>query len=386
MNNRKILLFANTDWYLYNFRLSLAYKLRSEGWEVILMSPPGDYGPKLEQIGFRWIPFPFSTQSTNPLREFGVLLRLILLYRREKPDLLHHFTIKCVLYGSLAAKFAGITNRANAVTGMGHIFTDTGIKARLLRPVVKVLYRLALNNPSGRVIFQNEEDQAAFVKYGMSESYLTRLIRGSGVNCGRFKPAFCASGAERPVRILFASRLLREKGIFELVEAARLLQGQGLQAEFLIAGELYPGNPSSLTKADLEALQNEKAIIYLGHIDNMPALIAKSDIVTLPSYREGTPRILIEAAAMGKPIVATDIAGCRGLVVNGVNGLLVPPKGSQPLAQALKELILSPQQRHKMGAAGRQIVLNEFDEKIVIKKTLAVYHELMAERGDTKGS
>lgn len=377
--NKKVIFFANTAWYLYNFRLSLALRLRNDGWEVVLISPPGEYVAVLQSLGFRWHPIALSTLSTNPLGEFGSLLWLIKFYRQEKPDLVHHFTIKCILYGSLAARLAGNRKVVNAVTGLGHIFTDLGIKARILRPIVKLFYRLVFSNHLGRVIFQNVEDLDTFVAFGLVDRSLTRLIRGSGVDCQLFAPTppRVVPGSGHPVRILYASRLLKEKGIFELIAAARQILSGGVDCEFLLAGDLYPGNPSSLTEQDLQNIRTDGTVTCLGHIDDMPALIAKSDIVVLPSYREGTPRILIEAAAMGKPIVSTDIAGCRGVVQNGVNGFLVPVKTIEPLTKALKQLIVSPQLRQTMGDAGRQIVLDEFDEQIVLRKTFEVYAEIM---------
>ncbi|MFU8831778.1 MAG: glycosyltransferase, partial [Wenzhouxiangella sp.] len=182
MPARKILLFANTDWYLYNFRLSLAKRLRNEGHDVVLVSPPGEYGPRLIEMGFRWIPVPFSTRSTNPLHELALIRQLMKLYRRERPALVHHFTIKCVLYGTIAAKLVGGIRIVNAVTGLGHVFTDPGIKARLVRPIVRSLYRLALRGNGVRVIYQNAEDQDSFVKWGLVDRERTRLIRGSGVD------------------------------------------------------------------------------------------------------------------------------------------------------------------------------------------------------------
>ena len=374
----KILLFANTDWYLYNFRRSLAARLRTEGWEVVLISPPGEYGPKLTALGFRWIPCDFAPGGTNPLAEIGVLRRLIALYRTERPDLVHHFTIKCVLYGSLAARLAGGIPVVNAVTGLGHIFTDSGRKATLLRPLVKGLYRFVLGAARSRVIFQNDEDRNFFATTGLVDAERTRLIRGSGVDCALFSPTVhIAAPDSSPLKILFASRLLREKGIVELLAAARILRKNGVDAEFLLAGGLYPGNPSSLSENEMAAIQEEGIVSCLGHVDDMLPLLAAADIVVLPSYREGTPRILIEAAAMGIPIVATDIAGCRGLVQDGVNGFLVPVKDATALATALQRLTADQALRQVMGAAGRAIVLAEFDEEIVLEKTLAVYRELL---------
>ena len=378
MNPQKILLFANTDWYLFNFRLSLAEKLKREGWDVVLISPPGEYGHKLIESGFNWIPFDFSNRSTNPFGEFAVILRLIRLYRRERPDLAHHFTIKCVLYGGIAARFSRGISVVNAVTGLGHIFTDSGLKARLLRPVVGLLYRKALNRNNARVIFQNEDDRLHFINTKLVDKSLTHLIRGSGVNCDVFSPNQVESVSDnKVVSVLFASRLLREKGIYELLGAAKILKASGLNVEFLIAGDLYPGNPSSLTESELDDIKKLDMVTCLGHVHDMQALLAKTDIVVLPSYREGTPRILIEAAAMEKPIVCTDIAGCVGLVEEGVNGFLVPVKAIDLLAEKLKILILDGQLRRNFGRAGREIVLSEFDEKRVLQKTFNVYQELV---------
>jgi glycosyltransferase involved in cell wall biosynthesis len=354
MCSHKIVLFANSDWYLYNFRLSLAQTLRRKGWEVVLISPPGEYVARLSSKGFRWIPVDFSTASTNPLAELELLSRIHRLYRAEKPDICHHFTIKCVLYGSLAARLAGVPAVVNAVTGMGHIFTDPGLKARLLRPPVRGLYRFALGRRGTRTIFQNDEDRGYFVRNRLVREETTALIRGSGVDCRAYRPGDQSDktggqlsvisnqlqASDHPpstdhVKVLFASRLLREKGIFELLDAARALKAAGERIEFIFAGDIYPGNPSSLTADDLAAIRAEGLVDYRGHVDDMLPLLAESDIVVLPSYREGTPRILIEAAAMARPIVATDIAGCRGLVVHGRNGLLVPPRSVQPLIEAL---------------------------------------------------
>jgi glycosyltransferase involved in cell wall biosynthesis len=373
----KILLFANTEWYLYNFRLGLAEALRAQGHQVILLSPPGPYGERLRQLGFDWRPFPFSTRSTNPLAEFNVIRRLVALYRAERPDLLHHFTIKCVLYGSLAARLAGNPPVLNAVTGLGHIFTDPGLKARLLRPLARACYRLALGGEKRRTIFQNQEDRDYFVNSGLVAAAGSHLIRGSGGSGDKFRPAKLRREEGDPPVVLFASRLLREKGVFELLAAARASTAAGSTFRLLIAGDLYPENPSSLTPADLETLRGTPGVEYLGHVDDMPALLARTDIVVLPSYREGTPRILVEAAAAGKPIVATDIAGCRGVVEDGVNGLLVPVRDVPALADALRKVLADAELRERFGRAGRRIFEAGFSEELVLSRTLAVYRELL---------
>lgn len=375
----KIILFANTDWYLFNFRLGLAKALREKGHTLILLSPPGHYGDRLRELGFDWRPFPFSTRSTNPLSEVAVIRRLAAFYRAERPDLCHHFTIKCVLYGSLAARLSGNPQVINAVTGLGHLFTDPGLKAKLLRPVVRTLYRLALCGTNRRTIFQNDEDRAYFVTAGLADAGSARLIRGSGVSGEIFRPRERREEGGPPVA-LFASRLLREKGVHELLAAVHLLHAAGCPLRLLVAGDLYAENPSSLSPADLATLRATPGVEYLGHVDDIPALLARTDIVVLPSYREGTPRVLVEAAAAGKPIVATDIGGCRGLVEDGINGLLVPVKDAEALANALHTLATDAELRERFGRAGRTIFEQGFTERMVLEKTLAVYREFEAER------
>lgn len=384
MKHRKVLFFANTDWYLYNFRQSLIRTMKEKGWHVVLLSPPGRYGEKLEQAGYRWLPFPFSTLSTNPFRELRYILRLIRLYRRERPDLVHHFTIKCVLYGSIAALFAGTDGVVNSVTGMGHVFTDSGWKMRMLRPFIRFLYRFVFSRENTRIIFQNREDYDYFAEAGIVRPSAAHLIRGSGVNTELFAPTESQRSAAVPVKVLFASRLMKEKGVDELVEAARMLQEKDVDFELHLAGDVYPENPSSLSENDLEKIQGLPWLVYHGHVSEIRKLIAECDIVALPSYREGTPRILLEAAAMEKPIVATRIAGCEGLVVDGSNGYLVPVRDVPALAEALEKLIGDGQLRREFGRKGRERILADFEESIVIDKTLSVYGELVdiGERSD----
>ncbi len=374
---KKVLLFANTDWYLYNFRLSLAQDLHENGWDVVLVSPSGDFSSRLASLGYKWIPFDFSTKSINPFVELKVLIRLICLYIREQPTLVHHFTIKCVLYGSFASWFVNKVSVVNAVTGLGHIFTDSGIKAKLLRPVVSFLYRSVLNNAQGRVIFQNEEDRMHFINLGLVSESLTRVIRGSGINAAHFMPYKKTNDQGIIPTILFASRLLREKGIYELLFALNFLKKKGVIFNFLLAGEIYPENPSSLSKLELSNINEKFDVTYLGHVQDMRILLMECDIVVLPSYSEGTPRILIEAAAMEKPIVCTNIAGCRGLVIDNVNGFLVPVKDTIILAEKIELLISNVALRAQFGEAGRKIVLSEFDDSTVIQKTNLVYNEIL---------
>jgi glycosyltransferase involved in cell wall biosynthesis len=385
----KIILFANTEWYLFNFRLSLAKALQAQGHDVLLISPPGEYGARLQALGFRWEALPMDRKSLNPLQELRLLMHLCRLYRREQPALTHHFTIKCVVYGSIAALMARVPARVNAVAGMGYVFTNQALKARLLRPVVRGLMRLVLNGRGARLILQNNDDMTAFAKAGLARPKLTRLVMGSGVDLTRFTPRVQAAqvGAEaQPTRVVLAARLLWDKGIAEYAQAARLLKAKGLPVRFLLAGSPDPGNPAAIPQATLDGWQAEGLIELLGQVGDMAALFASVDIVVLPSYREGLPKSLIEAAACALPLVTTDVPGCREVVTHEVNGLLVPVKDATALANAIERLHLDPVWARQLGLAARKRAIAEFDERIVIEKTLGVYEELVSSLQAKRGS
>lgn len=371
----KILFFANTGWYLYNFRLPLARYLRDQGHDVVMLSPPDPYVAHLQAAGFRTVTLPMERRSLNPVRELMLLRDIRRLYAQERPDLVHHFTLKCVVYGALVARPTGVPACVNAITGLGHVFTSTRLSTRLLRGSVRLLLRLVLNSRRSRLIVQNPDDQAAFEQTGLMDSRSIRLIRSSGVDTERFQPVAKPMPTGR-LSILLASRLLWEKGIGEYIAAARQLRREGLAAEFLVAGAPDPGNPASIPTDQLAQWRREGYVTLLGHVDDMPALLAQTDIAVLPSYREGVPRSLLEAAACGLPLIATDVPGCREIVDHGVNGLLVPLKDAQSLTHAVRRLYEDAPMRQRMGQASRAKVLAEFDQRLVFEQTLAVYREL----------
>lgn len=370
---KKILLVANTGWYLYNFRLPLARFLRSRGVEPVMVSPRDAYVERLQSEGFRWVEVTLNRRSRNPAREIFVIANLIRIYRAERPTAVHHFTIKCVLYGTIAAKITGIRAVVNAVTGLGPVFLGTDWKARALRPVLKWFYRNVLTARRVRVVFQNPDDLQTFTNLHLVIPDRTILIRGSGVDLLRFAPRPSHPDEPPTPIVLFASRLIREKGIEEFVEAARLLKRRGVKAVFQVAGAPDPGNHSSVTESTLKSWQSEGLVDLLGHIDEMDDLIAQASLVVLPSYREGTPRILLEAAAMGKAIVATDAPGCREAVVHGENGLLVPVRNATALADAIQTLLEDPALRARMGEDGRRKMVQDFDCDDVARRTGQVY-------------
>lgn len=377
----KVLFFANTDWYLYNFRLSLALALRRDGHDVLLTSPAGPYGKKLEKLGFRWIPAPMDRRSLQPLRELALLFWLRRLLLAERPDLVHGFTIKCAVYGSLAARLASLgghpMGRVNAVAGMGYVFTSGDFKARILRPVVRGLMRLALDGQNSRLILQNPDDVAFFTQESLVNPARVRLIRGSGVDCRHFAPTDRGRTGTGRSRVLLAGRLLWDKGLAELVEAARLVRAQGHDVEFLIAGDPDQGNPAAVPEATVRGWVQEGLLQWLGHVDDMVSLFHTMDVVVMPSYREGLPKGLIEAAACGLPLIATDVPGCREVVTHDVDGLLVPVKNGEALAAAIVRLHVDPALRQRLGGAARAKALAHFDERIIIERTLGVYRELV---------
>jgi glycosyltransferase involved in cell wall biosynthesis len=373
----KVILFANTDWYLYNFRRSLAMALCDAGHDLLLISPPGPYGEKIRALGLRWQPLPMNRRSLNPLREATLLWHLWRLCRRERPDLVHSFTIKCAVYGSLVARLARVPSRVNAVAGMGYVFTSNDAKARLLRPVVRALLRLALGGRNAWLILQNPDDVALFQQARLVSSGRVRLIAGSGVDCARFHPSALARDGET-LRVLLPARLLWDKGVAEFAQAARLLRASGRSMAFLLAGDPDPGNPAAVPEATIREWAAEGTLEWLGHVDDMPALFRSVQVVALPSYREGLPKGLIEAGASGCALVTTDVPGCREVVRDGEDGLLVPARDADALARAIARLHDESELRARLATAARARAL-AFDERLVIARTLDVYRELSDE-------
>lgn len=370
----KIVLFANTDWYLFNFRRSLAQALRAAGHDVLLISPSGEFGPRLVELGFRWVPAPMWRRSLNPLRELLLVLWLARLFRREKVDLVHGFTIKCAVYGCLAAQLSGVKRAIGAVAGLGYVFTSQDARARILRPVVSSLLRLAFRGTGVRVILQNPDDVSQFVRARLVHASNVRLVRGSGVDCSSFLPVFDRAGDE--FRVLLATRLLWDKGLAEYADACSIVLSSGRKISFLLAGTADSGNPAAVPEAAVRAWSDAGLLTWLGQVTDMPALLRSVDVAVLPSYREGLPKGLLEAAACGLPLITTDVPGCREVVDDGITGLLIPVRDARALASALCTLYDDPDLRLRLGTAARKKALTEFDERIVIHDTLAVYDEL----------
>ena len=369
----KAILFANTDWYLYNFRLAYAEFLQKQGWEVVFVSPDGEYVSKLQEAGFRHIPFELSRKGINPFKEKETILEIKHLYETEKPDLVHHFTIKCVIYGSLAAKETGIKAIINSITGLGYMFLSNKPHVRIIREVVKRLYKKSLADT--QVIFENPDDRDFFLKMDLVQENNTHIVLGTGIDTDRFVPEPPPNSI--PLTILPA-RMIWDKGIAEFVEAARMIHESGVKARFALIGSNDIGNPTCIPFDQLSLWQKEGNVEWWGWQDDVPTVISMCHIVCLPSYREGLPKILIEAAACGRPIVTTDVPGCRETVREGVNGYLVPAKNADALKDALLKLINDPDARLKMGEASRELAVKTFSNEIINKDIYSVYQKTIS--------
>jgi glycosyltransferase involved in cell wall biosynthesis len=377
----KFVFYANTDWYLYNFRLSTALQLKTEGHEVVMLSPPGEFGERFAEHELRWIQLAMDRSSLNPIREVALIRTLTRVLRSERPDLLHNFTVKCAIYGAIAARAARVPAVVNAVAGMGYVFASDRMLARTLRPMVKLLMRGTLGGKQSRLILQNPDDADAFVRARLVPQQQIRVIRSSGVNLERFLPVSPTAG-RRPLRVLLAARLLWEKGVGEYIEAARMLKAQGRNIEFVIAGSPDAGNPRSVSREQAESWVAGGLVDWRGHVEDMPALMRSMDVIALPSYyREGVPKSLIEAAACGLAVVTTNLPGCREVVSeHGVDGLHVEPRSARSLAECIARLDDDRDLLRRLGDCARRKAMEHFDEQMVIRRTIEVYDELLPAR------
>ncbi len=374
---KSILFVVNNAQYFLLHRLSLARAVQQAGYRVMVATSPDSQQHEIEAIeaeGFRFFPFYYRPGMRSPLRDIGSLLHLVWLYRKLQPDIVHHLSIKIILYGTLAARIAGVPAIVNALTGLGYVFMPGSPKRAILRWMIETAYRHLFAAHHIRVLFQNPDDRQLLVDRGVVAADQAVLIYGSGVDTERFIPRPEPDG--EPV-VLHASRMLWDKGIQELVEAARLLKQRGVAGTVVLAGAPDPNNPSSIPEETLVRWTEQGLVQWVGYTRDMPGRIASAHVVCLPSsYREGVPMTLLEAAATGRPLVTTDMPGCREVVTHGWNGFLVPVRNPQALANALQLLLTNPTLRKTMGARSRTMACQKFDKDIVIRETIAVYRSL----------
>ena len=377
MTGKRVILVANTSWFLYNYRLSFARALQHAGYNVLCCAPEDRYSSKLEEAGFRWQPLNLGRQSLAPWKELASLRSLMQIYRGERPAIAHHFTIKPVIYGSLAARWVRVPMVVNDITGRGYIFQARGVRGQILSRLGQVLYRQAFRHPNHALVFENEVDREDFETRSLLTTTHVHLIEGAGVDTDYFIPPPSREPTETPLAVLPA-RLLWEKGVGVLVDAVRLLPKE-TRLRVALVGEPDPGNPGAIDVGTLEAWHAAGPVEWWGFRQDIRQVYWESDMVVLPTmYNEGVPTALMEAAACGLPLVATDNPGCRSVVANNHNGFLVPPNNPEALANALDKLAKNPTLRDRMGAAGRAWALERFTHRKINAQRLAVYEALSA--------
>lgn len=381
--NKRLLFVVNVDWFFLSHRLAIALAAQHAGFEVYVAAADTGAGVKIKELGLNFIPLPFSRKGTHLFSEALTILKLYKLYKKLDPDIVHHVTIKPVLFGSFVAYFRKRVSVVNAITGLGFTFSRDK-RSSLLGYFVRTAYRIALKNPRQRTIFQNPDDRDYFVKHAYVRDHQTAVIRGSGVDCDHFVPS--GEGGREQI-VLLASRMIRDKGIFDFYEAAKHIKKSNPEIRFVLAGMCDQGNPNAVSVEQLKNWNREGIVEWWGHCTNMAEVLQKVMMVVLPTvYPEGTPKILIEAAACGKPIVTTDRPGCREIVQDGVNGKLIEPKNIEALTEAIRELIKNPEMAKRYGAAGRKIAVQEFSDKIVVSKTLELYSEILDQNSAAPGN
>lgn len=371
---KTIVYFVTEDWYFCSHRLSLAIAAQKAGYTVYVITRVTAHGDVIESAGLSLIPISLSRRGKNPLSEAMILKKLIGIYKSIQPEIVHHVALKPVIYGSIAAWIAGVPARVNAMGGLGYLFSSESTMARVFRPVIKLLFRLLLNNARTAVILQNSDDIDVLCGSGAVDHDRVRLIRGAGVDTSEYRRQ--PESGDTPI-VMLASRLLWDKGIGEFVKAAEILKRDGAIARFILAGDGDDHNPQSIHADQIQAWREDGNVEIWGKCSDMPTVFGKVHIVCLPSYREGLPKVLIEAASCGRPIVTTFAPGCREIVTNGVNGILVPIQNVDALVRAIRKLLDSPDLRSRMGLAGRRLVKEKFSLPIVLRKTLAVYESMI---------
>lgn len=369
----KLLFVDNSIDTFYSYRMPLALAASQAGYEVHVAAPPGRCESRIRDAGFVFYPLGMS-RSGMGTGELACLVQLYSLYRRVQPDLVHHLRLKPVLYGGLAAYAARVPAQVSMPTGLGHVFTAQTRKALLLRTVTLAGCRVAFRHRNLKVIFQNPDDLAVFVGSNTLPKSKSVLIRGSGVDVSEFVVTPEPVG---PPVVMLVARMLLDKGVLEFVESAKTLKSRGSNARFVLVGDTDPGNPTAVPAGQLLAWQEAGLIEWWGYRENMREVFEQSNLVCLPSYREGVPKVLIEAAAAGRAIVTTDAPGCREVVTHGVNGLLVPPRNAEALTAALAFLLESPGMRARMARRGRHAAVANFSMDRVIAETLEIYHGVL---------
>lgn len=376
---QRLLFVVNVDWFFVSHRLPIALEAMRQGHEVHIAAGFTDQRAKLESCGLVVHPLALDRSSTGLLSQLRLMRQMHKVFQNVRPDVVHLVTIKPVLLGGLVARWRGVPSVVAAISGLGFVFVDRGAKAALRRTAVAWLYRLALGHRNLMAIFQNEDDRATLTRLAHLPQRKTALIRGSGVDLAIYEHTPAPTGV--PV-VMLAARLLADKGVREFVTAARQAKkqlGATTPARFVLVGNTDLSNPASLSQDEINGWVQEGVVEWWGHRTDMPQTLSQANIVVLPSYREGLPKVLIEAAATGRPVITTDVPGCRDAIDPGVTGVLVPPRDAPALAEAIVNLVRHPAKASAMGTAGRTLAEAAFDQQQVVARHLDIYRQLMVQ-------
>ncbi len=364
----KIIFVATTSWNHYNSRLGLARILKAKGHEILFLAPRDEFSPYLVKEGMRWFHLPLKPRGKNPLQELGAILFLVFTFMKEKPDLVNSFTPKGVIYGSIAARLAGVKQIFNTITGLGYVFS--GNKEHTLKKLMILLYKVSLKNT--KVLFQNKDDQQYFIAQKIVPAERTTFIRGSGVDMEKFSPS--SEPENQPIVIMLSSRFVEEKGIRYFVEASRILRTQKIPAKFVLVGRPEVDQPTSIKHTEITGWVKEALLEWWGWHNDMEEIYPLANIVCLPTYyMEGIPKSLIEAAACSRALIATDVPGCREIVHHEENGFLIPVKDASALADAITLMVNNQDLRTRMGKRSREIALADFSIQTIAEKYCDYY-------------
>ena len=374
----RLMLVVTDDWYLWSHRIGLAVAARDAGYDVTVVTRVREHGKRIRALGFNLVDVDFARGSLSPWANLHTVLELSDIYRRREPHLVHHVAVKPIVLGTMAAARERVPAVVNALAGMGTALTSSHVKARLVRPVLRPALAWAMRRPRSHAVVQNAENAKFVESLGVRRERIS-LVRGAGVDVRTFRPQPEPDG---PIRVTMVSRLLRDKGVREFVEAASLVRKVRGDIVFTLVGAPDEGNPTSVPTEEVRSWAADGLVEWWGHREDVADVLAGSHVAVLPTYYgEGVPKTLLEAAACGRPIVATDFAGCREVVRHGGNGLLVPPRDAPALSNAIMALAGDPARRAAMGAAGRRRAETEFAAERINEETLRVYERALAAAG-----
>ncbi len=374
----RLLFLITEDWTFWEIRRDLARAARDAGYDVRIATRVADHAERIRAEGFRLIPISLVRSSRSPFSELKAFLEIVGLYRDHRPHIVHHVAIKPILYGSLAAWWTGVPVVVNAFAGLGYAFTDRPEDVSLLRRLLQQGLKLAIRLSCSTVVFQNKDDKNLMVQLGIVDAQRSCIVAGSGVDITRFVPTTPSLG--RPI-VMLPGRMLWDKGIGEFVEAVKLLRRRAVDARFVLVGRIDRENPTVILEEQLHRWGKEEGIEWWGHREDMPETLGQATIVVLPSYREGLPKVLLEAAACGKPLLATDVPGCREVVRHGETGLLIEVRNPVALANGIQQLLSDAPLRERLGKAAREYVVREHSIDHIGKHFLELYQNLRMKAG-----